>query len=113
MAAAGAALRRETIAYCTVLYLPAACSQVLQGPSRPLQGVWVGALRQESEVGFDNGGVPQHLNAFGRVSRVREGPHTIPLGDTGWWNVTTGQYYRHNTGHQTVWQHYLVPLKIA
>ena len=62
-----------------MLYLPAAGCQVLQSPRRPLQGVWVGALGQQGEVGLHDGGVPQHLDTFRGVRRVGEGPHAIPL----------------------------------
>lgn len=62
-----------------VPYLPAAGSQVLQSPSCSLQGVWVGALRQQCEVGLDNGGVPQHLDAFGGLRQIWKGANAIPL----------------------------------
>lgn len=59
--------------------LPAASSQVLQSPGCSLQGVWVGALRQQREVRLHNGGVPQHLDAFRGLRQVRKGANAIPL----------------------------------
>lgn len=60
-------------------YLPAPRSQVLQGPGRPFQRVCVWALRQQCEVGFDYGWVPQHLDAFGWFCTVGKRSHSIPL----------------------------------
>lgn len=59
--------------------LPAASSQVLQSPGCSLQGVWVGALRQQREVRLHNGGVPQHLDAFRGLRQVRKGANAVPL----------------------------------
>lgn len=63
----------------TESHLPAASSQVLQSPGCSLQGVWVGALRQQRQVRLHNGGVPQHLYAFRGLSQVREGSNAVPL----------------------------------
>lgn len=60
-------------------HLPAASSQVLQSPGCSLQGVWVGALRQQRQVRLHNGGVPQHLYAFRGLRQVREGSNAVPL----------------------------------
>lgn len=60
-------------------HLPAASSQVLQSPGCSLQGVWVGALRQQRQVRLHNGGVPQHLDAFRGLRQVRKGSNAIPL----------------------------------
>lgn len=64
-------------------YLPTACSQVLQSPGRSFQRVGVRALGQQGEVGLDDRRVPQHLDPFGGVRRVREGTHAVPLCSTG------------------------------
>ena len=60
-------------------YLPAAGGQVLEGSGRTLQRVRVGALGQQGEVGLDDGRVPQHLHALGRVRGVGEWSHAVPL----------------------------------
>lgn len=72
-------LRSQFIVEVKQYYLPTACSQVLQSSCCSLQGVGIGALRQQGEVGLDYCWVPQHLNPFGWIHSVWEGPHAVPL----------------------------------
>lgn len=60
-------------------YLPAPSGQVLQRPRCALQRVRIRALREQREVGFNDGGVPQHLDPFGGVRGLREGAQAVPL----------------------------------